>query len=170
MICPHCSYDNLPGSEQCARCQQDMSHLDLPVAQDRVQRSLMEDPVSDLRPRTPVTVPPETPIQEAMRTMLERNIGALLVVDAAGKLVGILSERDLLTKVAGELAPGEERPVAEFMTPNPETIVATDTLAFALNKMDSGGYRHLPVLKDGKTVGVVSVRDMLTHLTRLCGG
>ena len=170
MICPHCSYDNLPGSEQCARCQQDMSYLDLPVAQDRVQRSLMEDPVSALRPRTPVTVPPEMPIQEAMRAMLERNIGALLVEDTAGKLIGILSERDLLLKVAGELAPGEERPVSDFMTPNPETIVTTDTLAFALHKMDSGGYRHLPVLKDGKAVGVVSVRDMMTHLTRLCGG
>ena len=170
MICPHCSYDNLPGSEQCARCHQDMSHLDLPVAQDRVQRSLMEDPVSTLRPRAPVTVSPETPIQEAMRTMLERNIGALLVVDVAGKLIGILSERDLLLKVAGELGPGEDRPVSDFMTPNPETIVTTDTLAFALHKMDSGGYRHLPVLQDGKAVGVVSVRDMLTHLTRLCGG
>jgi len=170
MICPHCSFDNLPGSEQCARCSQDISHLDLPVAQDRVQRSLMEDPVVALRPRTPVTVPPETPIHAAMRTMLERNIGALLVVDAAGKLVGILSERDLLTKVAGELAPGEERPVSDFMTADPEAVIASDTLAFALHKMDSGGYRHLPVLTDGKVVGVVSVRDMLTHITRLCNG
>ena len=170
MICPHCNYDNLPGSEECARCSQDISHLDLPVAQDRMQRSLMEDSVSALRPRTPVAVPPQTSVQEAMRTMLERNIGALLVVDVSGKLVGILSERDLLTKVAGELAPGEERPVSDFMTTNPETVIASDSLAFALHKMDSGGYRHLPVLTEGKVVGVVSVRDMLNHFTRLCNG
>ena len=169
MICPQCNYDNLPGSEQCARCQQDLCQLDLPVAQDRVQRSLMEDFVRALRPHAPVTVPPETAIQQAMRTMLERNIGALLVVDG-DKLVGILSERDLMTKVAGEVESSEERPVSDFMTPNPETVIETDTLAFALHKMDSGGYRHLPVLRQGKVVGVVSVRDMLTHCTRLCNG
>ena len=57
MICPNCSFDNLPGSETCARCQQDLTQLDVPIAQDRVQRSLMEDPVSVLNPRTPIAVP-----------------------------------------------------------------------------------------------------------------
>jgi CBS domain-containing protein len=159
----------LPGSEQCAGCEQDLSQLDLPVAQDRVQRSLMEDPVSALRPHPPVTVPPETGIHAAMRTMLERNIGALLVVQG-DRLVGMLSERDLMTKVAGVVSAAEERPVSDFMTPNPETVVETDTLAFALHKMDSGSYRHLPVLKGGKVIGIISVRDMLTHFTRLCNG
>jgi CBS domain-containing protein len=56
------------------------------------------------------------------------------------------------------------------MTRDPETVVATDTLAFALHKMDSGGYRHLPVLAEGRPVGVISVRDMLHHFTRLCNG
>jgi len=81
------------------------------------------------------------------------------------------SERDLLCKVAMEVGPSDGRPVGDFMTPCPETVVADDTLAFALHKMDSGGYRHLPVLDDDeRVVGVISVRDMLTHLTRLCSG
>ena len=46
--------------------------------------------------------------------------------------------------------------------------VTDDTLAFALHKMDGGGYRHLPVLKDGQPLGMISVRDMLRHITRLC--
>ena len=54
------------------------------------------------------------------------------------------------------------------MTPNPETVRPTDTLAFVLHKMDGGGYRHLPVLKDGQPLGMISVRDMLRHITRLC--
>lgn len=170
MICPHCSYDNLPGSEECARCQQDLTQLDQPVAQDRVQRSLMEDPVSTLRPRPPVTVRPDTPVHEAMATMLANNIGALLVLDDQGRLAGILSERDLLAKVAGAVFPGDPRTVRDFMTPNPETVVATDTLAFALCKMDIGGYRHLPIVDEGRPVGVISVRDMLVHFTRLCKG
>ena len=48
------------------------------------------------------------------------------------------------------------------------SLASTDTLAFALHKMDGGGYRHVPVLDKGKPIGVVSVRDMLRHITRLC--
>jgi CBS domain-containing protein len=62
------------------------------------------------------------------------------------------------------------RPLRDFMTPAPETVRPEDALAFALHKMDSGGYRHLPVVKDGLPLGMVSVRDMLRHITRLCGG
>src|SRR5262245_60818164 len=122
MICPNCNYDNLPGSETCARCHQDLTQLDVPIAQDRVQRSLMEDPVSVLGQHTPITVRPDLSIHEAIQIMLARNIGALMVTDADGKLVGVLSERDLLTKVAGEVAPSEVRPVRDFMTRNPETV------------------------------------------------
>jgi CBS domain-containing protein len=75
-----------------------------------------------------------------------------------------------LTKVAGRVGPSEPRPVSEFMTRNPETVGPADTLAFALGKMDGGGYRHLPVLQDGKPVGVISVRNVLTYFTRMCNG
>jgi CBS domain-containing protein len=54
------------------------------------------------------------------------------------------------------------------MTRNPETVSLNDSLALALQKMDVGGYRHLPVVEDGKPVGVISVRDMMRHLTKLC--
>jgi len=54
------------------------------------------------------------------------------------------------------------------MTPNPETVTSGDTLAFALGKMDAGGYRHLPVVAGGKPVGVISVRDVLRHVTDVC--
>ena len=101
MICPNCSFDNLPGSETCARCQQDLTQLDRPTAHDRVERSLMEDPVSVLKPQTPITLPPTATVRQAVQTMLDRNLGALLIVAADGKLLGVFSERDLLTKVAG---------------------------------------------------------------------
>ena len=99
--------------------------------------------------------------------MIAAEVGAVLVVDAAGLLVGILTERDFLTKVAGQ--PGfEALPVSRFMTPDPETVAPTDVLAYALGKMDAGGYRHLPVVSAGKPVGVISVRDILRHLTAVC--
>src|SRR5437868_2831111 len=168
MICPTCGWDNLPGNEECQNCQQDLTPLDRPVAQNRVERSLMEDPVSVLGPRDPVTVPPAATLADAMRVMRERNVGTVLVVDDAGRLQGIFSERDLLKKVVGLHADPGGLPVVQLMTANPETVTATDTLALALHKMDIGGYRHLPVLSDGRPSGVISVRDMLRHITRLC--
>jgi len=168
MICPTCGHDNVPGSEQCSNCLHDLTQLDRPVAQDRVERSLMEDPVSVLMPGRAVTLPPTATVAEAMQTMLARNIGALLIVAAHGKLLGIFSERDLLTKVAGTEADYATKPVSQYMTPNPETVRETDSLGFALHKMDVGGYRHMPVVKDGQSLGMISVRDMLRHITQLC--
>jgi len=167
MICPTCQHDNLPGSEQCSNCQADLTQLDQPTAQDRVEHSLMTDPVSVLPPRQPITVSPTASVGQALETMLTHNIGALLIVDRTGQLVGIFSERDLLTKVAGT-EDYADRAVEEYMTPNPETVQSTHTLAFALHKMDIGGYRHLPVVRDGQPLGMISVHDMLRYITRLC--
>ncbi len=168
MICPNCGHDNLPGSEECNSCLQDLTQLDRPVANNRVERSLMEDPVGLLCRHRPVTVGPTATVREAIQAMLDPGVGALLIVDEAGKLVGIFSERDLLTKAAGDHASFHQLQVKQFMTPHPETVKATDTLAFALHKMDVGGYRHLPVLKDGLPDAVISVRDMLRHITQMC--
>jgi CBS domain-containing protein len=168
MICPTCAFDNLPGSEECSRCHTPLSQLDLPAAHDRVERSIMEDLVSVLQPRTPVTVLPSLSVRDAIQVMLSRDIGAVLVVNPAGRLLGIFSERDLLTKVVNGDEQRIDLPVERFMTPDPETITTNDTLAYALRAMDMGGYRHLPVVKDGVAVGVISVRDVLRHFTRLC--
>ena len=167
MICPTCNHDNLPGSSQCENCQHDLTQWDRPTARDRVEKSLMADIVRALKPRKPVTLAVTATVGEAIRIMLACDIGAVLVVDGVGKLVGIFSERDLLTKVAGA-ADHIESPVSAFMTPRPETVRETDTLAFVLHKLDSGGYRHLPVVKNGMPVGMISVRDVLRHITRLC--
>jgi CBS domain-containing protein len=168
MICPHCGFDNLPGAEECSHCLMDLTQLDRPTANNRIERSLMEDPVNVLQPKKPVTVRPTTTVRETIQIMLDRDIGALLIVDDGGRLLGIFSERDLLTRVAGLHDPFADLPVKQFMTPKPETVTFTDTLAFALHKMDVGGYRHLPVLKEDRPIGVISVRDLLRHITRMC--
>ncbi len=167
MICPTCNHDNVPGSAQCENCQHDLTQWDRPRARDRVEQSLMDDRVSALHWRKPVTLSARASVGEAIRTMLAGDIGAVLIVDDCGKLIGIFSERDLLTKIAGT-ADYASLPVSTFMTPRPETVRETDTLAFVLHKLDSGGYRHLPVVKNGLPVGMISVRDVLRHITRLC--
>jgi len=167
MICPTCNFDNLPGSEQCRNCWQDLTQCDRPVAHDRVEHSLMEDPVDVLQPRQAVTLAPSATVGEAIQAMLAHEIGALLVVADDGRLLGIITERDLLVKIVGRDEALAE-PVRAYMTADPETVRSSDTLALALNKMDCGGYRHLPVLHGGRLAGMISVRDMIQHITRLC--
>ena len=168
MICPNCGFDNLPGGEECASCGQDLTQLDRPVARDRVERSLMEDAVGALCNIRPLMIHPGATLQEAITAMMGPGVGALLIVDDDGKLLGIFTERDLMRKVVGHHPNYANLPVTQFMTPDPETVAASDNRAFALHKMDVGGYRHLPVIKDGKPIGVLSVRDMLRHITKLC--
>jgi CBS domain-containing protein len=169
MICPNCGFDNLPGSEECSSCGQDLTQLDRPVARDRVERSLMEDTVGALCSIRPITVGPKASLNAALQAMMgPPGVGALLIVNEHGKLAGILTERDLLTRVVGYHTDYGHLTVDQFMTPDPEAVAPTDSLAFALHKMDIGGYRHLPVVKEGKPVGVISVRDMLKHITKLC--
>jgi CBS domain-containing protein len=167
MYCPSCGHLNLPGADNCAACLLDLAALDRPVPQDKVESSLMADAVAVLGPRPPVTVPIDGTLGDAVHHLLDRGVGAVLVTTPSGRLVGILTERDFLTKVAGD--PGfTSHPVREYMTADPETVAPTDKLAIALQRMDVGGYRHLPVVEAGKPVGVVSVRDVLRHVTRLC--
>lgn len=168
MICPNCGEDNLPGVEVCRSCQQDLTQLDRPTAQSAVERSLMEDPVSVITLCPTVMVGLTTTLREAIHTMRDPGVGAVLVVDETGQPVGIFSERDLLTKVADTYTDYAELPVSRFMTPDPVTVTLRDSLASALQKMDVGGYRHLPVIEDGKPIGMLSVRDMLRHIRRLC--
>src|SRR5687767_14470824 len=149
MYCPACGHDkNPPGADACANCGLALTHLDAPASHGPVEASLTADPVSVLDPRPPITVPADATLGDEMRQMVTGRTGAVLVTGSAGELVGILTERDFLTKVAVE--PGfEALPVARFMTPGPETVGPTDVLAYALGKMDAGGYRHLPVVAAG---------------------
>jgi CBS domain-containing protein len=169
MRCPACDFPNLPGADACGKCQTPLTGLDAPTPGSPIEASLLNDPVSVLDPRPPVTVAVGSNLGDAIRAMIDMRVGAVLVTGPDGVLVGILTERDFLSKVAG--VPGYERlPVTEFMTPSPETVAPADLLAVALGKMDSGGYRHLPVVESGRPVGVISVRDVLRHLTAVGSG
>lgn len=168
MICPLCGFDNLPGSETCNRCHQDLTQLDRPTAQDRIERSLLEDPVRVLESRPALTVPLTTTAREGIRMMAEANTGAVLVVDPQGRAMGIFTERDVLIKVVALGLDLDAMTLGELMSARLDAVGPDDSLAFALHKMDVGGYRHVPVLDDDRPLAMLSVRDMLRHFTRLC--
>src|SRR5262245_56322779 len=135
MICPTCNHNNLPGSDFCDNCCLDMRPLDLPAPHHRVERSLMDDPVSVLSPSPAVCLPPQATVADAIEVMLRYNIGAVPVVDDQGRLVGIFTERDLLGRVTGlDFTVRLE----ECMTRDPVAVRDSDSLALALHCMDSG--------------------------------
>jgi CBS domain-containing protein len=155
------------GADACSHCGGDLTALDRPQPGDAVEAALLRDTVADLRPRPPVCVPPTADLGRVMRVMTDEGVGAVLVTGDGGRLVGILTERDFLTRIAGSDALSL-LPVAQFMTRHPETVRPIDPLAYAVRMMDAGNYRHLPVVDDDRPVGVVSVRDVLRHVLDIC--
>ncbi|WP_323796708.1 CBS domain-containing protein [Nisaea sp.] len=102
---------------------------------------------------------PKETVLTAAKLMTSRKIGALLILDGE-KLVGILSERDIAGRlVAEEKSPGGTL-IEAIMTPKPETIGPKASVMDALQRMQEGGFRHLPVEEGGKIIGMVSIRDI----------
>jgi CBS domain-containing protein len=114
--------------------------------------------VADLMAADLLTVEPDAPLTEAVRSMDDRRVGAVLVLERE-RLVGVFTERDVLRAVAQGLTP--EATVGEWMTRGPETIESDDTAEHAAVLMIHGGFRHLPVVDEGKVVGILSIRDLM---------
>lgn len=100
-----------------------------------------------------------TSVGAAARLMAERHIGAVLIADG-GDMKGIFTERDLLSRVVSKGLDPDATSVADVMTSDPVTIAPDVTVLDALAVMQQHGFRHLPVVADGRTVGVLSIRDL----------
>jgi CBS domain-containing protein len=112
---------------------------------------------SVIEPRKLVVAAPRTSVAEAARLMRENQVGAVLVVDAE-RLVGIFTERDAVYRVMAAGGAPAATPLAEVMTRDPVTVAPDETFGYALLLMHEHGFRHLPVVEDGRPVGVVSAR------------
>jgi CBS domain-containing protein len=107
-----------------------------------------------------VVAPPEATARDAARLMSEASVGAVLVVRNE-RLLGIFTERDLVCRV---VAPGLDpaaTQLAHVMTPDPKTVEPDETFGYALLLMHENGFRHVPVVEDGRLIGVVSARSAL---------
>jgi CBS domain-containing protein len=128
----------------------------------QIRGAILHEPIRTLAPKAPVCVAPGATIREAVEVMNEARVGCVLVSDGAS-LAGILTERDVLRLVVGKL--GLDTPVDAVMTAHPECVRMEDGIAYALNKMSVGGYRHIPVVDaDGRPMGLVSVRDFVRFI------
>lgn len=161
--CPYCGYANIKGSISCEECNTDLTHNDAEKSKRPISLSLLNKSIKDLEPSQPICIESYEKIRSAIRLMQENYFGCLLVVQKE-KLVGILSERDLMYKVALHEKDVLDQEVHTIMTPDPVCLEDKDTVVFALNKMSVGGFRHIPILKNSKPIGMISIRDVLRYL------
>jgi CBS domain-containing protein len=165
LICPFCDQEVIEGADSCDACGQPLSESHLPVPATHVERALLTDRVKLFQGRQPLIVAPKTTVRECLRLLVDNRVGCLLI-EENGKTVGIFTERDALLKLGEKAAELGGRPISEYMTGKVESLPPTAKIAFAVHRMDHGGYRHVPVVNDkGQTVGIFSVRDILKYLT-----
>jgi CBS domain-containing protein len=105
------------------------------------------------------TLPPVTTVREAAKMMTQRRIGAVMVVQS-DRLIGIFSERDLVGRVVAKGLDPDATQLETVMTRDPMTIDPDESPIGALDIMRARGFRHLPVVKDSRVVGMVSIRDL----------
>jgi len=114
--------------------------------------------------RPPVCVAPSASVRSAIDAMNEHRTGCVLVAES-DQLVGVFTERDVLTKIVGQALDLDAAPVAEVMTRHPECLTLDDGIAYALNMMSVGGFRHIPLVDAShRPTGIVAMRDIVDYI------
>ncbi len=170
MKCPSCGYQNLPGMDACEQCQTSLTQEDVPKSHTGVGRSLMEEQIKSLQPSKPLTVDLKANLKEAIHMMRKNGVGCVLITSDGGKLAGILTERDLLQKVAGQNLDLGQCVVEDFMSQAPESSKSEHPLGYALHRMIISDIRYLPLVDENdRPEGIISSRDIIAYInTRLC--
>jgi CBS domain-containing protein len=163
MNCPACEAENIEGVELCERCGNDLSSLFHATGGSLLEQRLAGETVGAIKLLPPIKVTPDMTVSAVAAVLTQNRFGCALVAEG-DRLLGIFTERDLLTKVMLQGAEARRRPVREFMTAGPQTIGIDDPIATALKQMLVGEYRHLPVVDGARLVGVLSVRDLMAYL------
>jgi CBS domain-containing protein len=167
MKCPTCKHENLPGEDRCVQCLHSLMQLDIPhPKRDGGDTSLFNRPVSDLLTGKDLLVcRPTDTAQKIIKIFQKENKSCVLVYEK--KMVGILSNRDLVLRVAGRHKDLSKLKISEIMTVNPGSVKPDDPIAFAVNKMSMGGYRHVPVIRDdGTPVSILLIKDVLRYISQ----
>lgn len=133
------------------------------IAKTDSSRKAREDSVKSLETEDYVCIAPSTPLSQAIEAMKQDEGGCAIVCTEDGSVVGIFTERDLVTKVVGHET-DMNSPVSNWMSPVVATLTPEATIGDAVSIMNDKGYRNVPVVRDGKLVGSISVFDVIGYL------
>jgi len=133
-----------------------------------IRGAILNDTIATLTPAEPVCLRETVTVHDAIERMLAGRQAGVLVVDGEGRLSGIFTERDVLTRVAGQGRDPRSTSLGEVMTRNPEALTARDRIAYAIHSMSVAGYRTIPLVDaDRRPTGVVTVNDVIRWLASL---
>jgi CBS domain-containing protein len=133
-----------------------------------IRGALFDDKIGVLGPADAICLGETAMVSEAIERMLARRQAGVLVVDGDGRLIGIFTERDVLTRVAGPRRDPLKTRLADVMTRDPEALTAGDRIAFAVHCMSVAGYRTVPLVdSQRRPIGVVTVSDVIRWLASL---
>jgi CBS domain-containing protein len=133
-----------------------------------IRGALFNDTITMLGPAEPICLRETATVAEAIERMLARRQAGVLIVDAEGRLTGIFTERDVLTRVAGRGRDARQTRLAEVMTRDPEALGVNDRVAYAVHSMSVAGYRTVPLVDaDRRPIGVATVNDVIRWLAGL---
>jgi CBS domain-containing protein len=110
-----------------------------------------------------ISIDPTATLDTAVKTLAEHKIGALLVLGPDRRVIGILSERDIVRALAARGAGVLAEPLAQVMTRKVVTCSESDSVGVLMERMTTGKFRHLPVIEDDRVIGVVSIGDVVKH-------
>ena len=109
------------------------------------------------------TIDPTTNLAAASKLLTERKVGALVVTGPDSRVIGIVSERDIVQELAAHGAAALDLPLTAIMTRKVMTCSASDTISSVMERMTEGKFRHLPVVEQGRLAGIVSIGDVVKH-------
>ena len=116
--------------------------------------------------RDVASIEPNATLSAAIAMLAEKRIGALLILGADRRVVGVLSERDIVRALAERGAEALGEPVSRTMTRNVSTCTEKETISSIMERMTQGKFRHVPVVEQGRLVGIVSIGDVVKHRVR----
>lgn len=117
--------------------------------------------------RQVVTMGPKQTLREVCETLATHKIGAVVLTDASGRIAGILSERDIVRALAGEGASALDRAAESYMSTKVVTCVEAETTDKVLARMTTGRFRHMPVVREDRLIGVISIGDVVARRIEL---
>lgn len=134
----------------------------------KLQGALLEDTVRLLAPSEPLRLTAEHSVARAIQAMVQNRRAAVVIVDDADRLIGIFTERDVLTRVAGKGRDPRQTTLGAVMTREPDALGPDDRVAYAVHSMSVAGYRTVPLVDaERRPLGVVTVSDVIRWLAGL---
>lgn len=134
----------------------------------KLEDALLSHTVKLLAPSEPIRLSPDATVEDGLARIVDNRRAAVVIVDGDGRLIGIFTERDFLTRVARPGLDPRRTKLGDVMTRDPETLAPDDRICYAVNRMHTAGHRTVPLIDaERRPIGIVTVNDVVSWLAEI---